>query len=95
MEILLRWVCPCRPLLESCPYCKGIAYFERWVPLDLVRYMTGGKSYVIVDRRLAVAPRLGTALSCRGWDSTIGRIGYDPIPCSDYQGLDKAAVYLN
>ena len=95
MEILLRWVCPCSPLVKACPYCKGATYFERWVPLDLVRYMTGGKSYVFVDRRLALATPIGAALSSRGRDTTIGRIGYDPIPCSGQQGLDKAAVHLN
>jgi hypothetical protein len=82
MEILLRWVCPCSPLRKVCPYCKGAAYFERWVPLDLVRYVTGGRSYVIVDRRFALAPQIGADLSCRGSESMTG-------------GLDEAIRSLN
>ena len=95
MEILLRWVCRCSPLRKICPYCNGATYFERWVPLDLVRYVTGGRSYIIVDRRLVVAPRIGANLSCRGSDSTAGDNGCGPILCSPHQGLDALAGNLN
>ena len=82
MEILLRWICPCSPLRKVCPYCKGAAYFERWVPLDLVRYVTGGRSYVIVDRRLVRASGIHADSSCRGSDTMIG-------------GLDQPVMSLN
>ena len=61
MEILIRWVCPCIPPRQFCVYCKGATFFERWVPLNLVQYIMGGNSYVIMDRRMVLTPQTGVA----------------------------------
>ena len=61
MEVLFRWDCPCHLRLQSCPYCKGAAYFEQWVPVDLVQYLTGGRSYAILDRRVVLTSQIGAA----------------------------------
>ena len=61
MEVLIRWVCPCIPPRQSCVYCKGAAFFERWVPLNLVQYIMGGDSYVIMDRRMGPTSQTGAA----------------------------------
>ena len=73
MEVLFRWDCPCHPRRQGCPYCKGAAYFEQWVPVDLVQYLTGGRSYAILDRRVVLLPKLAppASLSCERSTSII------------------------
>ena len=61
MEILIRWVCPCIAPRQLCMYCNGAAFFERWVPLNLVQYIMGGDSYTILDRRMGLTPQTGAA----------------------------------
>jgi hypothetical protein len=50
MEVLIRWPCPC-PTQGQCPYCAGIGYIENWLPVELVKWVKGGK-YVICGRRI-------------------------------------------
>jgi len=54
VRILSR--CPLDPFRQRCPYCKGAGYFERWLPLALVRYVVGGMSYIILSRRVILPP---------------------------------------
>jgi hypothetical protein len=61
MEVLIRWVCRCDPSRLLCPYCKGAGYFERWVPVDLVPYVMGGRTYIFLDRRIIPPPKIGAA----------------------------------
>jgi hypothetical protein len=61
MEVLIRWVCRCDPSRPLCPYCKGAGYFERWVPVDLVPYVMGGRTYIFLDRRMILPPKTGAA----------------------------------
>ncbi len=55
VQIRIRSRCPNDPFRQLCPYCKGAGYYERWIPLALVRYVVGQMSYIILDRRTNLA----------------------------------------
>jgi hypothetical protein len=63
MEVLIRWKCHFPK--EQCADCEGIAYHERWIDLDCLRFHSAVK-YLICDRRF-VAPRDGVHIVHRAW----------------------------
>jgi hypothetical protein len=50
MEFLVRWVCPCESP-QTCSFCDGQGYFERWMPPDLLTYLKD-RTYVIISSRV-------------------------------------------
>ncbi len=50
MEFLVRWVCPCESP-QTCLFCDGLGYFERWMPPELLTYVKD-TAYVIVSNRI-------------------------------------------
>jgi len=48
VEVLVRIVCPCPPSARlDCPICKGLGYFDKWMPYDLLSEVKG----IILNRR--------------------------------------------
>ena len=48
MEVLVRISCPCSPSIRpECPTCKGLGYFDKWIPYDLLPEVKG----IILNRR--------------------------------------------
>jgi hypothetical protein len=61
MEVLIRWICRCDPSRQTCRYCEGKGYFERWVPVELIPYVMGGRTYIFLDRRVISRPKTEVA----------------------------------
>jgi hypothetical protein len=58
VELLVRCPCPCTRLSERCSDCDGRGYFDRWIPQDMVRYLLGDSSFLIIDRSRTGKKRL-------------------------------------
>jgi hypothetical protein len=50
MEVMLRWRCFCKPISESCQFCKGSGHIDRWLPAYMLGYLKD-KTYLILGRR--------------------------------------------
>jgi hypothetical protein len=50
MEVMLRWKCFCKPISESCRFCKGSGHVDRWLPAYMLGYLKD-KTYLILARR--------------------------------------------
>ena len=63
-EFLVQWNCFCKPSSDSCRFCRGSNYIERWMPARLLTYFKD-TSYLILNRRdieashKAIAPSFG------------------------------------
>lgn len=50
MEVLIRWRCACRALVEACSECQGKGYLEQWLPLEQLSSFNQGNC-IIYGRR--------------------------------------------
>jgi hypothetical protein len=59
MDVLIRWACPCPEShpRKACRFCHGKKYLEGWFPIELARYMTGGKHIIIARRKKKISPQ--------------------------------------
>src|SRR5439155_23548390 len=58
MDVLIRWPCSCpeQHPRKNCRFCNGKKYLEGWFPVELTRYVTGGKHIVIARRKKKLPP---------------------------------------
>jgi hypothetical protein len=59
MDVLIRWPCSCpeQHPRKNCRFCNGKKYLEGWFPVELTRYVTGGKHIVIARRKKKLPPQ--------------------------------------
>ena len=47
MDVLVRWNCFCKLPRKFCRFCRGIGYFERWMPAGSLTYLKDGSFQIM------------------------------------------------